>query len=187
MKAAAEIAPDGGYRFLRRLREATMCERRKLDGAEALTDQAQQAGLDPERFRVGLRSHAITEALGADLEATAALADEIGGVEHASAGSGGTPLPTAVFAGEDGSRAVVSGVRPYGDLRAAAVTCGAVAQTVRLDVEGAVARFGRVTTREVEVLCDLSGPRGAAELWRLAEAWKLRPVPVLTGHLWEAA
>jgi putative protein-disulfide isomerase len=187
MKAAAEVAADGGYRFLRRLREATMCERRKLDGVEALTDQARRAGLDAERFRLGLRSHAITEALGADLEATAALAGETGSVEEASAGAGGTPLPTAVFAGKDGSRAVVSAVRPYAELREAAVACGASPTPARLDVQQAVARFERVTTREIEVLCDLPGPRAAAELWRLAEAWKLRPVSVLTGHLWEIA
>ena len=54
-------------------------------------------------------------------------------------------------------------------------------------MEQALARFGRLTTREVEVLCELPGPRAAAELWGLAEAWKVRPVPVLTGHLWEAA
>jgi hypothetical protein len=29
-------------------------------------------------------------------------------------------------------------------------------------------------------------PRAGAELWRLATDWKLRPIRVLTGHLWEA-
>ena len=37
------------------------------------------------------------------------------------------------------------------------------------------------------MLCELPGPRAAAELWGLAQAWKLRPVRVLTGYLWEAA
>ena len=58
--------------------------------------------------------------------------------------------------------------------------------TVR-GVEEAVARFGRVTTREVEMLCDLPGPRASAELFRLAEQWRLRPLRRLTGYLWEAA
>jgi hypothetical protein len=58
---------------------------------------------------------------------------------------------------------------------------------VRPDVEEIVRRFGRVTTAEVELLCDLPGPRAHAELWRLAENWRVRPVRVLTGWLWEAA
>ena len=51
VKAAAEQADDGGYRYLRRLREGLMCERRKLDHAEALVEEAARPGLDVERFR----------------------------------------------------------------------------------------------------------------------------------------
>ncbi len=190
VKAAAEQAPDGGYAYLRRLREAIMCERRKLDGAEALVDEAGRARLDVARFRIDLRSHAITEAFGADLEATEALAAEAADPDgRSSQGRGGTPLPTAVF-GEGAGRRVVAGLHPYDVLRAAALDCGAEparAPARRLDVERALARFGRLTTREVELLCDLPGPRAGAELWGLAEAWKVRPVAVGTGHLWEAA
>jgi protein-disulfide isomerase-like protein with CxxC motif len=188
VKAAAEQADDGGYRYLRRLREAIMCERRKLDAAEALIGEAGAAGLDVERFRLDLRSHAITEAFGAHHEATEALAAEIEQRRGpASEGRGGTPLPTVVFEG-DGRRALVAGAAPYEAYREAAVECGAApAGDGRLQVEQAIARFGRITTREAETLCDLPGPRAAAELWGLAAAWKLRPVRVLTGHLWEAA
>src|SRR5215213_4757170 len=91
VKAAAEQAADGGYRYLRRVREAIMCERRKLDGAEALVDEAGRAGLAVERFRLDLRSNAITEAFGADLDATEALGTGIeGAVGPGSAGRGGT-------------------------------------------------------------------------------------------------
>jgi hypothetical protein len=44
-----------------------------------------------------------------------------------------------------------------------------------------------MATREVEAVCDLPEPRAAAELWRLAAEWKVKPVRVLTGHLWEPA
>ena len=187
VRAAAEQAPDGGYAYLRRLREAIMCRRRKLDGAEALVDEAREARLDVERFRIDLRSHAITEAFGADLEATEALAAEVAQPEGpGSAGRGGTPLPTAVFEGE-GARVVVAGAASYEIHRRAALACGAEEGDVRLGVQEAIERFGRLTTREVEVLCDLPGPRAGAELWGLAEAWRLRPVRVATGHLWEAA
>jgi hypothetical protein len=51
----------------------------------------------------------------------------------------------------------------------------------------AVKRFGRMATKEVEVVCDLPTPRAAAELWQLAGDWRLKPVKVLTGYLWEPA
>ena len=164
-----------------------MCERLKLDHAEALVEAARQAGLDVERFRLGLRSHAITEAFGADLEATAALAAEQGArPPQSSEGAGGAALPTVVFAGEAG-RETVGGLQPLDAYRRAAEACGARRQNVRPGVEEVVRRFGRVTTAEVELLCDLPGPRAHAELWRLAENWRVRPVRVLTGWLWEAA
>jgi hypothetical protein len=175
------------------LREAIMCERRKVDHAEALIEESRAAGLDVERFRINLRSNAITEAFAADLERTEALADRVGGFpERASRGVGGTPLPTLVFRGEGGEERLeerlVAGYQPLDAYRTAATECGAVPiGAPPLDVEAAVARFGRVTTGEVEVLCELPGPRASAELFRLAEQWRLRPRRILTGYLWEAA
>ena len=187
VRAAAEQGADAAFTYLRRLREGIMCERLKLDHAEALVEAARQAGLDVERFRLGLRSHAITEAFGADLEATAALAGEQGArPPHSSEGAGGAALPTVVFAGEAG-RETVAGLQPLDAYRRAAEACGARRQDTRPDVEEVVRRYGRVTTAEVELLCDLPGPRAHAELWRLAEDWRVRPVRVLTGWLWEAA
>ena len=48
-------------------------------------------------------------------------------------------------------------------------------------------RFGRLATPEVAAACDLPGPRAAAELWRLASEWRVRPVRIVTGELWELA
>jgi putative protein-disulfide isomerase len=187
VRAAAEQGTEAAFAYLRRLREGIMCERLKLDHAEALVEAARQAGLDVERFRLGLRSHAITEAFGVDLEATAALVAEQGArPEQSSEGAGGAALPTLVFAGED-SRETVAGLQPLDAYRQAGEACGARRQDVRRDVEEVVRRYGRVTTGEVELLCDLPGPRAHAELWRLAENWRVRPVRVLTGWLWEPA
>ena len=51
----------------------------------------------------------------------------------------------------------------------------------------ALGAFGRMATAEVEAVCDLPGPRAHAELWRLAAEWRVKPVRVLTGYLWEPA
>jgi putative protein-disulfide isomerase len=193
VRAAAEQADDRGYRYLRRLRESLMCDRRKLDQLEALIEEGRAAGLEVERFRIDLRSNAITEAFAGDLERTKELAERVEErPEAASTGVGGAPLPTLVFRGEpeneDKAERVVAGFQPLEAYRNAAVACGATpTEPSRLGVEEAVARFGRVTTREVEVLCELPGPRASAELFRLAAEWRVRPLRRLTGYLWEVA
>jgi predicted DsbA family dithiol-disulfide isomerase len=51
----------------------------------------------------------------------------------------------------------------------------------------AVVRFGRTASIEVATVCGLAVPVVEAELWRLAVEWKVKPVRVLTGVLWEPA
>lgn len=168
VKAAAEQGSEAEARYLRALREGLMCFRRKLDGTEALVEEARGAGLDVQRFRVDLGSHAIVEAFGADLEATRGGAFE---------------LPSFELGG-----VVVSGAAGYDALRAAALDAGAPPPGAEpLDLPAALERFGRLATAEVEAVCGLPGPRAAAELWRLAAEWQVRPVRVLTGTLWERA
>jgi hypothetical protein len=42
-----------------------------------------------------------------------------------------------------------------------------------------------MATAEVAAVCALPGPRAPAELWRLASEWQLRPVRIVSGHLWD--
>jgi predicted DsbA family dithiol-disulfide isomerase len=169
VKAAGEQGPAATARYLRALREGLLCHRRRLDSAEPLVEEARAAGLDVQRFRLDLGSHAIVEAFGADLEATR---------------EAGYELPTFEF---DGVRAV-SGAVNYAQLRAAAEEAGARSASAPLpDVPAALERFGRMAAVEVQAVCDLPGPRAHAELWRLAAEWRVRPVAVLTGTLFEPA
>ena len=160
VRAAAEQGEAAAVGYLRRLREGIMCERLKLDHSEALVEAARPAGLDLERFRLALRSHAITEAFGADLEATAALAAERGDPPRSSAARGGAALPTAVFTGEAGREVV----RPAADRRLPATPphCGrrpAGPREVRVRLltgrEDAIfpARVRRLTTRAWSAQC----------------------------------
>jgi predicted DsbA family dithiol-disulfide isomerase len=167
VKAAAEQGAEAGGRYLRALREGLMCFRRKLDAKEALVEEARGTGLDVERFRIDLDSHAILEAFGADLEARRSRSRE---------------LPFFVV----GENELVCG--PGDELRAAVQTAGArPSGEPGPDVLGALGRFGRMATAEVQAVCDLPGPRVNAELWRLAVEWRVKPVRVLTGTLWEAS
>jgi predicted DsbA family dithiol-disulfide isomerase len=190
VKAATEQGPTAATRYLRAIREGLLCFRRKLDSTEALVEEARAVRLDVERFRIDLGSHAIVEAFGADLEearSVPAEARRAGRVRRAG-GVEGLPLPSAVFVSGDGARHAVYGPGPYDDYRIAAEAAGATRSDASApSIEDALARFGRMATREVEAVCDLPEPRAAAELWRMASEWRVKPIRVLTGWLWEPA
>jgi len=171
-RAAAEQGRDAAERYLRALREGIMCHRRKLDGPEALVEEARRAGLDVKRFRIDLESNAILEGFGADLEETRAL--------------GEVRLPTLRFLADDGGERRATGADGYEAWRAAAVAAGATPGSGSPpDVVAALLRFGRMATPELAAVCDLPGPRAGAEVWRLASEWRVTRVPVLFGELWE--
>jgi len=182
VKAAAEQGDPGPY--LRRLREGLMCRRRKLDGTDALIEEARAVpGLDVERLRLALGSHAILEAFGDDLERAAALPPE-----HQAPGTGRVKLPSLEFRGSDGVVHGVYGPADYASLAVAAIAAGAQPTGgAPLAVEDALRRFGSMATAEVAAVCDLPGPRAPAELWRLATEWRVRPDRVGTGELWMLA
>src|SRR5512139_3001958 len=191
VKAAAEQGWEGGYRYLRVLREGIMFERRKLDHADALIAAAGPARIDRDRFEVDLRSHAITEAFGGDLDEVRNPPEEAleAGAVRRTEGHERLSFPSALFTGEDGSRrGVWGGARSHPALRDAALAAGArqVNEGALGPVE-AVRRFGRCATRELEILAEKPLPVLEAELWALARDWKLRPVRGLTGVIWEPA
>jgi putative protein-disulfide isomerase len=191
VRAAAEQAGDGGYRYLRLVREGLMCFRRKLDSTEALVEEARRARLDVERFRVDLASNAIVEAFGEDLEEVRHPPEEARAAEGTVISTGGCErmsFPSIAFAGEDGARVYVSGERPYEEMRAAAEAAGAdPVDAPAPTVPEALRRFGLMGTAEVAAVCALPGPHAPAELWRLASEWQVRPVRVVTGDMWEPA
>jgi putative protein-disulfide isomerase len=188
VKAASEQAPDGGYRYLRAIREGLFCFRRKLDATEALVEEARGAGLDVERFRIDLGSHGIVEAFGADLDLTRAVPEEarVAGAVVESDGRERVPFPTLAFTGEDGHTHWVFGRQPYAAYREAATAAGASPGGERPTVPEALARFGRMAAVEVAAVCDLPPPRAHAELWGLVSEWRARAIPVLAAHMWEA-
>jgi putative protein-disulfide isomerase len=171
VKAAAEQGRDAELRYLRRLREGILCERRRLDHAEALEAVAGEVGLDVERFEIDLRSHAIVEAFGADLEET--RSDE------------SNSPPALAFVGERGALHRVAGGSPYDSYRENALAAGASPQRDDPpEPRDAIERFGRLATRELEELTGKPGPILEAELWSAARDWRLRPDTSPFGTLW---
>jgi predicted DsbA family dithiol-disulfide isomerase len=182
VKAAAEQGDPAAY--LRRVREGVQCRRRKLDVAEALVEEARAVpGLDVERFRIDLSSHASLESFGADLERATAVAPE-----HYAAGSERVQLPSLEFRAADGAIHGVYGYAAYEDLERAALAAGAEPSgALPPSIEAALRRFGSMATAEIAAVCALPGPRAPAELWRLASEWRLQAERVGSGELWSAA
>jgi predicted DsbA family dithiol-disulfide isomerase len=193
VKAAVEQGWQAGYRYLRILREGIMFERRKLDHADALIDAAGRAGIDRARFEVDLRSHAITEAFGADLEEVRdppQEARDADAIHRSSKGRERISFPSAVILAESGTRYGVWGSDSLDPekLRAAVLAAGAKLVNERaLEPLDAIKRFRRCATRELEVLAQRPLPVIEAELWALARDWRLKPVSALTGTVWEPA
>jgi predicted DsbA family dithiol-disulfide isomerase len=193
VKAAEEQGWHPGYRYLRRLREGIMFERRKLDHAEVLKAEAGPARLDRQRFEIDLYSQAITEAFGADLDEVRnppQEARDAGAIHRSSKGRERIGFPSAVFVGENGSRHGAWGNDSVDVEKLRLAALGAGAKRVSegpLDPVDAIHRFGRCATRELEILAERPRPVIEAELWELARDWKLKPVPALTGTMWELA
>jgi predicted DsbA family dithiol-disulfide isomerase len=176
VKAAAEQGLDGPY--LRVVREGLMVDRLTLDSADALIDAARRVpGIDVERFAIDLRSHAIVEAFGADLERTRAAARD---------GEPRVPFPSFEVRGDGDEVHWIYDSTDPAQLRQAALAAGGASQTLP-DALGAVRRFARIATPEVAAVCDRPGPLAAADLWRMAADWQVRPERALTGDLWAPA
>jgi predicted DsbA family dithiol-disulfide isomerase len=190
VKAASEQGEEAGGRYLRRVREGLMHERRRLDHADALLSVAGEAGLDLERFGRDVHSNAITEAFAADLDEVRDIPAEVReqGRVRRTEGRERVPFPSALFIGEDGARHGVWGAQPYAAYREAALAAGAAPGGAEdLDPVDAVLRLGRAATAEVALLSRRPDPVVLADLWTAARDWRLKPVPALTGTLWEAA
>jgi predicted DsbA family dithiol-disulfide isomerase len=191
VKAASEQGWEAGYRYLRRLREGIMFERRKLDHADSLVAAAGPADIDRQRFEVDLNSNAIMESFGADLDEVRDPPDDARQADAVRRTEGRERLsfPSAVFIGEDGARqGVWNAARSATGMRDGALAVGArQVNEGPLEPLDAIRRFGRCATHELEVLAGKPQPVVEAELWGLARDWKLRPVAALTGTLWELA
>lgn len=176
-----------GALFLRRVREAIMCERRSPQSVNGFEGLASEAGLDVRRFVIDLESTATLEAFGVDLELASEADARDGnlpvGIFSPSLLPGGTGVPGTtvsvrrVGAGDD-----------YGAWRDAALAAGArTANPGRPTLAEAFARFGRLAEAELSALTGMPEPVLEAELWTGAREWRYRPRRVLTGTLWEPA
>ena len=181
LAAVSEQGDPGTY--LRRLREAILLERRRMDTGPALLDLAREVGgLDLERLRIDFGSNAIMERFGGQLDAARRV-----DARHHEPGTGRVRTPALELRAPGGEIHGVYGYQDYETWRAAAQAAGGTAARDRPGVEEALRRFNTMATPEVASVCGLAGPRAPAELWALALDWRVTPRRVVGGELWSLA
>lgn len=188
VEAASEQGWEAGHRYLRRVREGLLLFRRRLDGREALVEEAEGAGLDVARFIDAFDSGRAEAAFEAHRLEAREVPEEARDAGRTSVTEGHERLsfPSAIFIGEDGTRHGVWGSQPAAAYRGAALAAGArQVNDGPLSVRDAIARFGRLAVPEVEELCGTTRTETQSTLWSMAERNELHPVPTLTGTLWQ--
>ncbi len=188
VEAAAEQGWAAGYAYLRRLREGLLCFRRPLDERGRLVEEVAPAGLDVARFTDALDSGRAEAAFEAHVAEAREVPEEAREAGHTHVGEGHERLsfPSAVFIAESGERHGVYGYEPARAYREAALAAGATqVNSGPLPILEAIERFGRCAEPELALLSGLDQTGLRAQLWDYAEARELRPVPALTGTLWE--
>lgn len=171
--AARSQGRELAHGYLRRMREAVATEARNIEHEEVLVDLAAEVGLDAERLRADLDSGWARQAFGANLQRTR---------EH-----GVTAFPTfLVDAAAD--RELLRGYRPLATFEKlfARLDLDLRAHDPR-PVHTFVQHYGRVATREVAEVRELSTEEAEAELRELEAAGDVRAVEAGRGYLWEPA
>jgi putative protein-disulfide isomerase len=179
VKAAQLQDPAAASRYIRRLREAGLCQGADIADPDALVALASLAGLDAKRLGDDLESGAAGEAFNADL----VLAAEAGAVS----------APSFFFFGPAGL-AEIRGARPFEDLlmaveQVAGEAIPLVAAPTAVDDRGAYLKAlagsrGSITAAEIAELLGLERTVAADLLDRMAAGGSLKREPAGTAYLY---
>lgn len=146
VKAAQKQSENAGDRYLRRLREAAMLERRNIADRDVLLELAAEIGLQSDRFAADLNDSQVLQAFREDLK------------EMRYYGIG--RFPTLVLRVPSGRSLLMVGYRPYNVLRDAIAEIAPDLEPQR-SLQDAIAYatdWGSITAREVAeaIECDLA-------------------------------
>lgn len=172
--AAAELQDrELAHEYLRRLREASTAEARRMDRDAELVDLAAEVGLDVDRFQAALADGRAREAFEADLQRKR---------EH-----GVTALPTFLVE-VDGERELLRGYRPFASFEKLLTERAddLVEHQPRPLAEFVEHVPGRVAAQEVATVYGTSTEQARADLQSLSDEGLVEPVEVGTGYLWQA-
>lgn len=162
-------------RYLRRLREAVLTERRNISRESVLFELAEEIGFDIDRFREDFLTGRATEAFYEDL--------------REARGRGITGFPTMVITNPIGQETTIVGYRAYGDYENAMKRLAqeTLHKMPLLPICDFVEKYGRVATQEVVVVYELERDAALSELEKLTDEGALIREPKAGSEFWRPA
>lgn len=173
-KAAEMQDPPMAERYLRRLREAVMTERKNASKKEVFQEIAKEMGFKMEDFRVAIDSG----------KAELAFLEDLKECEDRRIKG----FPTIVFRNERREEITMIGYRKYEDYENIIhrLTGGEATRRSTGGIEGFIRKYGRVTTIEVAEVFQMLPKDALASLEEFQRKGALRKTEVKGGALWEA-
>ena len=175
-KAAQLVNPALGKKYLRRLREAAAAERISIHEVEVQIQLAEDVGLDPEAFRLALEDGSAEEAFQKDLKECRE--------------QGITGFPTFVIQNSRGASRVLNGYssfelfeRVFHELAGGTLLQQAIEASDE-NIVNFVYKYGKVATKEVEVVFHLSPRETREKLEQLLSAGKIATQRAGNGEFW---
>lgn len=172
--------------FLRRVREGFLTEKRRLDDPEELLKLAAEvSGIDVDRMRRDMKSEEVLEAFHRDFEAARNPLPEARDTKVVE-GRRRYSFPTVILWNFDGQYKILDGDSTYQEyLGAIKILAPTSERGSHPSVEDFVRKYGRVATKEVVVVCEVSWEEAEAKLGEMVDQGVLIKRPV--GHfcMWE--
>ena len=197
--AAKLQSEEKAEKFLRRMREAAAAEDKNISRLEVLVELAREVGLDAERF---VRDFTGREAKDAFLKDLAVMGDALGvkapekftsEAEKAfyrdlkyARNLGVTGFPTFLVRNEKGEVVWITGYQPFSAFEMVLEKLSpGLKKRKPQSILAFVEKYGRVATREVAEVFDLSDEEALAKLEALEKEGKIRRVRAGNGCFWE--
>lgn len=173
-------------KFIRRMREAILTENRVLaDLRDLLELAAEIPDMDFQRLDKDIYSDAAKQACREDWETTRKPVPEARDTK-VTEGHLRYSFPALLLTNREGKYRLLDGSDPYRHyVRAIEDLESDLVRYPPPEVETFVGQFGRVTTKETSVVCDISMKAAETALERLVSAGVVRKRPVGHSAMWE--
>lgn len=173
-------------KFLRRIREGFLTEKRRLDNQEALLKLAEEIpGMNVDRLRIDMDSESAIQAFRDDWEATRRPVPEARDTKETE-GRLRYSFPALLLTNDSGEYRILDGDNTYEEyIKSIHELAPGIKRGTPPDVETFVRKYRHVATKEVSVVCDISYEEATDALKKLRDASIVRKRPV--GHfcMWE--
>lgn len=186
VKAAGLQGFEFEDKYLRRVREALLTERRPLNSIQSLIELAKEIpGMNQEKFSLDIKNDRATKDFQADWEAARWPVSNARDIKMTE-GYRRYSFPTLLLYNDMDQYRVLDANHSY-DLYLSAIKelCPTLIRSICTDIEKFVKKWKRVTTKEASVVCEVKFEEAEKTLSHLADISILRKRKAGGFHIWE--